>query len=141
MLVLLLMAWLIADQFTFYLPQQVPPSGFRDLRFTVVSDKLSGDDNRRLKSEQILRSLIDPEDHLNPLTLTRSARSDMFSADLLVDNLAGWLTAAIKDPNSDRRRRARELIPTGVWAGWRELLPSIETLKAAPAADRLLTAG
>lgn len=139
MLVLLLTAWLLADQFKFYLQQPAFPPGFNNLRFTVVSDKLSGDDTFRRKSEQSLRNLIDPEAQLNPLTLTRSARSDMFSADLLVDNLAGWMTAAIKDPDSDHRRRARELIPTGVWAGWHELLPSIETLKATPATVRLLT--
>lgn len=43
MLVLLFMAWAIADQYRFYRAQM--PSNVRHLSFTVVSDKLSGDDD------------------------------------------------------------------------------------------------
>lgn len=142
MLVLLFMASFVADQFTFFFRDIVTSHryGFDDLRMTVVSDKLSGDDDLRSKSELNLRHLIDPENEHLPLALTSSSKSDVFSADLIVDNLAGWMTAAISDPNSSLAGHARELISSGVWAGWHQLQPSTSELIAVPAVDRLQNA-
>lgn len=63
MLVLLLMAWLIGDQYAFYFHEIVSSGlyGFDQLHLTIVSDKLSGDDDLHRKSEIALRNLIDPE--------------------------------------------------------------------------------
>lgn len=66
-----------------------------------MSDRLSGDDEIKRKSEQLLQNLIDPESERSPIRLTRSPLSNTFSGDLLVDNCAGLLNAAISDPNSD----------------------------------------
>ena len=137
MLVLLLMSWFVADQFVFYFNDIVRSGryGFDGLRFTVVSDKLSGD--FRCKNEQNLRNLIDPEGESVPLVLTRSALSDTFSGDLLVDNLAGWLTSAMADPTGEDAKYARSLIQTGVWTGWHQLLPSGSKLESTPAVSRV----
>jgi hypothetical protein len=139
MLVLLLMSWFIADQFVFFFNDIVRSGrfGFDGLGLTVVSDKLSGGDDFRRRSEQNLRNLIDPDGEGVPLVLTRSPVSDTFSGDLLVDNLAGWLTSAMSDPACKHAEYARNLIPTGVWTGWRQLLPSVSKLEAAPAVSRL----
>jgi hypothetical protein len=53
-LVLLLMSWFIADQYVFYRGEIVDGGryGFEALGITVVSDRLSGDDDVRRKSEQ-----------------------------------------------------------------------------------------
>jgi hypothetical protein len=138
MLVLLLTAWFIADQYEFYFRAIVDPSrtGFDDLHVTVVSDKLSGDDEVRRESEAILRYLIDPEGERMPFTLARSAASDTFSGDLVADNLAGWLNATMKDPSGTAARYAQELTPTGVWNGWHCLQASASRLEASPATSR-----
>lgn len=139
MLVLLLMAWFVADQYSFYFRDIVSSGryGFEGLHMTVVSDKLSGDDDFRHKSETNLRRLVDPEGNNVPLTLTRSRTSDTFSGDLLADNLAGWLTAAMEDPSGQLASYAREIAPTGIWKGWHHLQPSISKLEAASAENRL----
>jgi hypothetical protein len=142
MLVLLLMSWFVADQYAFFSNKIVRSRryGFDGLGVTVVSDKLSGDDDFRRKSELNLRNLIDPEHEGVPFALRRSPTSDTFSGDLLADNLAGWLTAAITDPAGDYAVFSRNLVGTGVWAGWHQLLASTTDLKAAPAIARLATA-
>ena len=139
MLVLLLMSWFIADQYVFYSNEIIRSGryGFDGLGITVVSDKLSGDDQLRRKSELNLRNLIDPENKGIPVVLTRSPTSDTFSGDLLVDNLAGWLTSAMADPSGDHARFARNVTETGVWKGWHRLLPSDTELRASPAVLRL----
>jgi hypothetical protein len=88
MLVLLLMSWFVADQFVFFLNDIVRSGryGFDGLGLTVVSDKLSGDDDFRRKSEQNLRNLIDPDGEGVSLAVTRSPVSDTFSGDLLAPN-------------------------------------------------------
>lgn len=136
MLVLLFMAWFFADQYEFFFRDIVSSGryGFHQLHITVVSDKLSGDNDFRRRSEQNLRHLIDPENDDAPLALTRSKASDTFSGDLMVDNLAGWLTAAMNDPASTFAAHARDLIPSGVWAGWHHLQPSTSKLEAIPSA-------
>jgi hypothetical protein len=63
--------------------------------------------------------------------------SPVSAADLLVDNLAGWLTAAMTDPAGEFAKPARYLIGTGCWKGWHQLLVSTTELKAAPAVARL----
>jgi hypothetical protein len=108
------------------------------LDLTVVSDKLSGDDDYRNNSEEILRNLIDPEGEGIPIILTRSPKSDDFIGDLIADNLAGWLNGAISDPCSKSGQHAIQLSHTGIWKGWHELIPSIgSTLESNPALSRL----
>jgi len=139
MLVLLLMAWLVADQYAFFFRDIISSGryGFEQLHLTIVSDTLSGDDDVHLTSEQNLRHLIDPEGDGATLALTRSKVSDLFSGDLLVDNLAGWLTAAMNDPGGIFASYARDAIPSGVWAGWHHLQPSGSKLEGRPAIERL----
>jgi len=139
MLVLLLMSWFIADQFKFFYKEIVKSGkyGFDSLSLTVVSDKLSGDDNSKRISEQNLRNLIDPERESIPFVLTRSHASDTFSGDLLVDNLAGWLNSAMSNPAGEYAQFARDLIPSGIWRGWHQLTSSVSKLEAIPAVSRL----
>ena len=138
-LVLLFMSWFAADQYIFYRKDIVASGryGFDRLAMTVVSDKLSGDDDSRRISELNMRRLIDPEDEEAPIVLTRSPASDSFSGDLIADNLAGWLNAAIADPASSFGDSVREPVDTGVWAGWLVLKESSAKLESAPALDRL----
>lgn len=139
-LILLFMAWFIADQYTFRFKQIVSEKryGFDNLHFTVVSDRLSGDDDFRRKNELNLRHLIDPDNEFAPLNLVRSKISDTFSGDLLADNLAGWLTAAMIDPSGSLAEHASKLVSTGVWEGWHHLQPSTSELLAHLAINRLL---
>jgi hypothetical protein len=139
MLVLLLMSWFVADQYVFFCNHIVRNGryGFDNLKVTVVSDKLSGDDDFRRRSELNLRNLIDPHHECVPVVLTRSPVSDTFSGDLFVDNLAGWLNAAMTDPAGDYATFARNLMDTDVWTGWHHLVPSTTELRAAPAKARL----
>jgi hypothetical protein len=138
-LVLLLMSWFIADQFKFYFHHIVRSGayGFNQLRMTVVSDKLSGDDDFRRNSETSLRNLIDPDNDAAPLVLTRSKASDQFSGDLLADNLAGWLTKAMITPDGPFATYASNLVSTGVWTGWHHLQLSTSELGCLPAVNRL----
>lgn len=147
MLVLLLMSWFVADQYRFF-SQDIVASGrygFDTLAMTVVSDKLSGDNDRRPKSEIRLRNLVDPDGAEAPIVLTRSRtrakKNDRFSGDFLVDNLAGWLNAAITKPVSAAAQAARSLIPTGCWMGWHQLIPSASKLQSIPAISRLQEVG
>lgn len=140
MLILLLMSLFIADQYVFYWKDIVASKryGFDRLGITVVSDKLSGDNDSQQKNEQNLRELIDPEGEGFPVVLTRSPKSDTYSGDLLVDNLAGWLNAAISDPAGEFAQYAKGIAPSGVWTGWHLLLESDTELKFAPALSRLI---
>jgi hypothetical protein len=140
MLVLLFMAWFVADQYAFLFRDIVGRNryGFDGLHLTVVSDKLSGDDDYRRKSERNLRNLIDSEnDGEVPLVLARSRASDTFSGDLMVDNLVGWLTAAMNDPGGSFAGYARGLIASGVWTGWHHLQLSTSKIEGRPAIERL----
>ncbi len=138
MLILLLMSWFIADQYAFFSNDIVRSGlyGFDRLGLTVVSDKLSGDDDFRRRSELNLRSLIDPEHESVPVVLARSRNSDTFSGDLIVDNLAGWLTAVKTDPAGDYAALAGNLAGTGVWTGWHQLIASTNELNAVPVVAR-----
>ena len=139
MLVLLLMSWFIGDQYNFYATNLIrdPNNGFSKVGLTVVSDRLSGDDDARRGSEMNLRSLIDPEHENIPFKLTRSATSDTVLGDLFVDNLAGFLNAAISEPLSDCGRLAQSVSATGVWTGSHQLVESDTELTAVPALARL----
>ncbi len=139
MLVILLMAWFIADQYGFYRREIVECGqlGFNELSITVVSDKLSGDDDFRPKNKRNLRNLIDPEMHRVPIVLTRSAQSDVHPGDLIVDNLAGWLNAAISDPSGEFARAAKGIEGTGIWNGWHELSGQPYEWKSTPVIRRL----
>jgi hypothetical protein len=138
-LVLLFMAWFIADQYRFHYRKLVSSGtcGFDELRLTVVSDKLSGDDDLRRKSEENLRNLIDPENNAVHVAVIRSRVSDEFSGDLLADNLAGWLNNSMVDPNGTYAEQAKSLAPSGLWTGWHQLQPSNDLLTACPAVDLL----
>lgn len=136
---LLLMYWFIADRYCFYFGDIVRSgaTGFDDLLMTVVSDKLSGDDDLRPKNEQNLRFLIDP-DRMEPfICLTRSPRSDTCPGDLLADNLSGWLNAAIRDPAGEWADQVRAMASTGVWQGWHVLQPGSDQIRGRPATEHL----
>ena len=143
MLVLLFLAWFVADQHAFHRQEVVDSGkhGFDRLALTVVSDILSEDNDSSRKGEALLRWLIDPEAREIPIVLTRSPLSDSFSGDLLADNLAGWLTAAISEPTGEFGILARDAAPSGVWAGWHVLKSSTGTLESTAAVDRLLEPG
>jgi len=130
-LVLLLMAWFVADQYRFYHNHIVASQrhGFDELAVTVVSDKLSGDDDARPFSEARLRMLVNPDGEVRPrIRLTRSPESDTFPGDLLVDNLAGWLNCAMANRAGDCAEAARALHRQGAWVSWRVLSDSPHTL-------------
>lgn len=139
MLVLLLMSWFVADQYIFYRKDIVDSGkfGFDSLALTIVSDKLSGDNEFRSKSEQNLRNLIDPDGKGSPVILTRSPESDKYVGDLIVDNIAGWLNSAVSDPSGDFAHRICSLASSGIWAGWYILVPSSSKLESVYAVSRL----
>jgi hypothetical protein len=139
MLVLLLMSWFVIDQHIFYRKDIVDSGkfGFDSLAFTIVSDKLSGDNEFRSKSEQNLRNLIDPNGAGSPITLTRSPKSDIYAGDLIVDNIAGWLNFAISDPSGEFAQRICNLTSSGIWAGWYILIPSSSKLESVNAVSQL----
>ena len=131
LLVLLLTAWRIADQYAYYHREIVQNGrfGFDDLLCTVVSDKLSGDDNTRATAETALRNLIDPDRERSPIRISCSTKSDVFSGDLIVDNIAGWFNAAIRQPESALATAVKGLGNTKLLTGWHYLLPSETELR------------
>ena len=133
------MSWFVADQYGFYLRDILAQNqlGFSDVALTIISDKLSGDDDFRRKNEQNFRKLIDPDGEGMPITLTRSSESDKYPGDLLVDNLAGWLNAAISQPNGEFAESAGVLASKPSYKGWHELIPSETTLQSTLATARL----
>ena len=139
MLILLLMSWFVADQYIFYRKDIVDSGklGFDSLVSTIVSDKLSGDNEFRSKSELILQNLIDPNGVSSPIILTRSPESDKYVGDLIVDNIAGWLNSAVSDPTGEFAQRICNLATSGVWAGWHILVPSLSKLESVNAVSRL----
>jgi hypothetical protein len=104
MLVLLVTARAIVDQYSFY-AQRLRREGLCSMQMTVVSDRLAGDGDAIEAARHLLHFMLDPslfhdsQSH-NQIYLTRSAVSGRFSADLLVDNYAGFLNGLIteKDP-------------------------------------------
>lgn len=140
LLVLLMMSWFAADQYSFFFNQiaQSGQYGFNDLGLTIVSDMLSGDNDERKIGREIFKNLIDPDGEGASIDLTRSSKSDNFSGDLLVDNLAGWLNAAISDPTSEYAGYAKDLISTGVWTGWHQLVQSNSELDSIKGVSRLV---
>lgn len=84
-----------------------------------------------------LRNLIDPDEDGIPIILTRSPKSDTFSGDLLVDNLAGWLNSAISNPTGETAQYVRETASSGVWVGWHELIESSTKLEAVSPLSRI----
>jgi hypothetical protein len=141
LLVLLLMAWRIADQYAFYYREIVQSSryGFDDLIVTVVSDRLSGDDEIKRKSEQLLQNLIDPKSERAPVRLTRSPQSDTFSGDLFVDNCAGLLNAAISDPATEAALAAHQASRL-LNRGWHALVPHPTEITLRSALELIRTA-
>ncbi len=141
MLPLLFTCYFIANQYVFYYNDTLKKDslGFDSLKITVVSDKLSGDDELRPKMQENLRHLIDPEGVSNPIKLTRSPESDIYAGDLIADNLAGWLNAAISNPEGEFAKSASDLVSIGGWTGWVELLPSSLNLERKLAVHRLMS--
>lgn len=138
MLVLLLMAWAAADQFRFYAREIIGNAdlGFDRLAMTVVSDKLSGDDDTKSESENNLRMLIDPYSDA-PINLTRSPQSDQHVGDLLVDNMAGWLNSCMESPSGEHAQKFLDLSSRYSIQGWHEVMPGFTPL---PAIDRIRAA-
>lgn len=138
LLVLLLMAWAIADQYRFHrraiLDQ--PHLGFGHVALTVVSDTLSGDSDLTRDSEQVLKWLLDTDADTpatqTPITVTHSPRSDTHPGDLLADNLAGWLNAALQDPNGEYGRLFLESSALDHFVSWHEVLASTEKFVGRP---------
>lgn len=139
MLVLLFMAYFIADQYIFHRKELTRNEhyGFDHLEMTVVSDKLSGDNNLYPKNEQNLQNLIDPEGESAPLTLTRSPQSNTYSGELLADNLAGWLNAAISERTGSFAQHIKNS-PSSIWNGWHMLCTSVDKLESTPALSLIL---
>jgi hypothetical protein len=133
------MSWFVADQYTFYRKDIIDSGkfGFDTLAFTIVSDKLSGDDDFQLKNEQNLRNLIDPEGEGIPVVLTRSPESDKYVGDLIVDNIAGWLNYAIGNPSGEHAQHVCNLASSGIWNGWHVMLPSSSKLESVCAISQL----
>jgi len=102
---------------------------------TVVSDRLSGDDATRATRELNLRRLIDPAGEGAPIVLTRTPERTRFSGDLIVDNLAGWLTSAVGDPSGFFGDFVRKSADSGVWRAWHVLGESTTRLESVPAVD------
>lgn len=138
-LVLLFMSWFVADQYIFHRRRLMDQRslGFHDLSMTVVSDRLSGDDESRATQELNLRRLIDPAEEKAPIALTRSPLSDSFSGDLIVDNLAGLLNAAVAEPSGVCGEAVRRSADTGIWCGWHLLAESDVRLESTPALERV----
>jgi hypothetical protein len=139
MLVLLFMSWFIGRQYRAY-HDKIVKGGHHDvgpMGLTIVSDKLSGDDDTRLMHEQNLRKLINSEGKAGKISLTRSTLGVPHSGDLLADNLTGWLNAAISDPKGEFSQKAKAIDYTGVWAGWTVLLNSVDEPKFVPALSYL----
>jgi len=132
-LVVLFMSWFIADQYRFY-KRLISRNGVDRLALTVVSDTLSGDGDLRRPNEENLRCLIDPDSEGVPIVLTRSPKSDTFAGDLLADNTAGWLNAAIRDSGGEFGQAVAVPQLRDVWGGWHLLQPSSgRRLDAVPA--------
>ncbi|MGC8604632.1 MAG: hypothetical protein ACP5VS_13240, partial [Desulfomonilaceae bacterium] len=143
MLVLLFMSWFIARQRLYYLKNAIE-GGVNDSDLpllTIVSDKLIGDDDSRVRHEQNLRKLIDPEGKGFKIELTRSTLGLPHSGDLLANNLTGWLNAAISDPKGEFAQKAKGIDYTGVWNEWTLLLDSVDKPEFVPALSRLTING
>jgi hypothetical protein len=104
---------------------------------TIVSDKLSGYEDARLRHEQNLRKLINPEGKAAKIALTRSTLAVPHSGDLLVDNLTGWLNSAITDPKGEFAQKAKGIDYTGIWSEWSLLLDSVDKPELVPALSYL----
>jgi hypothetical protein len=101
MLVLILVARAIVDQYSFY-AQKLRQQGILSMQMTVVSDRLAGDGDNAEAAKHLLHFMLDPCLYWDSLShhqifLTRSPVSDQFSADLLVDNYAGYLNRLVMD--------------------------------------------
>ncbi|MGO8820684.1 MAG: hypothetical protein ACLQO6_05585 [Desulfomonilaceae bacterium] len=139
MLGLLFMSWFIGRQYR-SCREKILKGGHNDvdiLGLTIVSDKLSGDDDSRLRHEQNLRKLIDPEGKAVKIALTRSTLGIPHSGDLLADNLTGWLNAAISDPKGEFAQKAKGIDYTGIWDEWSLFLGSVDKPEFVPALSYL----
>lgn len=140
MLVLLVMAWTIADQYRSF-ERTVPQHGFDRASLTVVSDTLSGDSSLLRDSELVLRRLLDTNaatELAHPsIRVTHSAESDSHPGDLLADNLAGWMAATLQAPRSTLGTRLLESESIAQILSWNELVQTHAQLSLKPVLPRL----
>lgn len=121
LLVLLLMARIIGDQFSFYRNKILGNKalGFEAFQMTVVSDRLSGDNDLRSYCEYTLRFLLSTDQE--QISLTRSNVSDTFIGDLLVDNVAGLLNECMANPKGELAKQLKKISHLKCLEGWQVL--------------------
>jgi hypothetical protein len=140
LLPLLFMGWSIAGQYRAHASAMGQHAPDANVVLTVISDTLSGDDSNRRDSEQLLKWLLDADADTavaDPrIVVTHSFESDKHPGDLLADNLAGWLNAAISDPSSKVGRLLFDATLLDRHLSWNELLPSTDTLHARQVVSR-----
>jgi hypothetical protein len=139
MLVLLLLAWWVMDQYHFYRRREW--AAVPQLELIVVSDILSGDHQavENSRAHQIIRRLLTAPFDGPARVVTRSKAKDQCAGDLIVDNLAGWLNEAITDSQNEFGQLARDAMSVGIFDGWNVLLPSDAELLAEKAEVRLFS--
>jgi hypothetical protein len=120
MLPLLLMTWLMKQQFRFF-EEDVRQRYKRPLAMHFVTDNLSGDDEARRFSEAVLYKLLRYDEGYE-VDLTSSGSGREAAGDYVADNLAGLLNSCLTGANrewtADLIRSA--LVPTRL--GWMELV-------------------
>lgn len=121
MLVLLLMATIIGDQFIFYRNKVLANRewGFDKFKMTVVSDRLSGDNDIKQYAENTLKFLLTTSNE--EIVLTKSPISDHYAGDLVVDNLAGLLNECISDVKGKTMQKLSALASLAFLRGWNKL--------------------
>jgi hypothetical protein len=128
-LVLLLIAWNLASQYWYYRRKAIADGGYDDMELTIVADLLSGDREARQVGLAALHHLID-HDSSFPVTIKFSRKSFPHVADLLVDNLAGWLNECVQD--SRALEALRGTVEANEITGWKRLILGPVGLKMLP---------
>jgi hypothetical protein len=78
---------------------------------------------------------------LGLVTLTRSPEKDQSPGDFLVDNMAGWLNAAIEDPLGNDAQQLLTIPKLNYLSGWLEIMPSDDgKFHLTPVLPRLIAA-
>lgn len=136
MLVLLLIARGIADQYSFYY-RMAKKEGFARLKMSVVSDRLAGDGDTIEVAKRCLNFFIDPglfyhDQSHEQISLMRSAVGDTFEGDLIVDNYAGLLNGIAKNPGDELSKNVLAHPPKCLLNGWKRLSDLSEQLDFVP---------
>lgn len=127
-LVIYLMAFFFLSQHDFY-QRSLTTATPESLKFTVVTDYLSGDDDNRKHAEMFLRTLLNPDGDSDVIEIAQSKRNAESTGDFLADNIAGMLNGALADPKGEMSKSVLELEQSQIFAGWHILLPSTEKLE------------